>query len=102
MFPTEAGFDSGEEPFIHFDQEHITRASDDIVDYWTWSINWIQAKLAHQVDPTDVRAGYQYVLLGRLPLTVMRKYTSGLYTPKVDQGAHTDLVFESSQPRRVR
>ena len=77
VHPTETSSELEKAAYIHFDQEHLARAVDDLTEYWKWCINWIQAKLSDQVDYTDARAGYQYVLLGRLQLLSWKDIPTG-------------------------
>jgi hypothetical protein len=81
LYRTESLYEP-EEPSIRFDREHVTLASEDMVDYWKWCVNWIQAKRLSQVEPDDVRWDYQYVLLGRVPLSVASNYSSWIHVPQ--------------------
>ena len=92
VHPTETSSELEKAAYIHFDQEHLARAVEDLTEYWKWCINWIQAKLSDQVDYTDARAGYQYVLLGRLPAAFVERYTNWMYRLDYDQGLHTLLL----------
>lgn len=91
LYRTESLYEP-EEPTIRFDREHVTLASEDMVDYWKWCVNWIQAKRLSQVEPDDVRWDYQYVLLGRVPLSVASNYSSWIHVPRIDQGIYTHVL----------
>jgi hypothetical protein len=81
-----------EADYIHFDREHLSRAVDDLTEYWKWCVHWVQSKLLDQVDYTDVRTGYQYILLGRLPITLAERYAKWRYKLDFDQGLDTLLL----------
>lgn len=81
-----------EADYIHFDREHWSRAVDDLTEYWKWCVHWVQSKLLDQVDYTDVRTGYQYILLGRLPIALAERYAKWRYKLDFDQGLYTLLL----------